>query len=129
MNYYLKYLFIILILIILGSCTTKELDVGYGRPCFNKSNEFVYIKVHQYFHWNYALLFQAEVYDSYRYLCQMDFQGNEEVVDIIPVSIAKLSEGNGKICIQTGSYDAYTYIDGELLKFDAAFSPRGEGLK
>lgn len=108
---------VLLILVaLLASCTTRELDLGYGRPCFNSNNELVYIKVHSYFHWNLTYLLGAEVYDYYTYLCYMDLEGNEEVDANILVGIQKLSEGNGIICIQTGEYDAYVYRNRELEK-------------
>jgi hypothetical protein len=60
-----------------------------------------------------------ENWDSYDYLCKMDLDGNEEVIDIVPENISVYhfsSSGNGRICIQTIGYDAYTYIDGEFTE-------------
>ncbi len=116
MKNYLKYIFIVLILIILGSCTTRDLDVGYGNTCFNKNNEIVYLKYHMYFHWNYTLLLSAEVYETHKYISYMNISGDEYIEEIIPGQIPpdRISEGNGRLCIQTIGYDAYTYIDGEF---------------
>jgi hypothetical protein len=79
----------------------------------------------------------ADVYDRCKYICKMDLYGNEEVIDIVPenISVYHFScAGNGRICIQTGGYSAYTYIDGKFKEvlsgriYAAQISHNGEKI-
>ena len=133
-----KYsLFIVLLMVLLlVSCGPKKLNVSYGNTCFNQNGEIVYVKRHFYKYDDITMIDDGVSYDLYRYLCKMDLYGNEEVIDIInsPTVIYNLSEGNNKICIQTGKNEVYTYINGNLKKvldgqiYEAMISYDGEKI-
>ncbi len=105
---------IFIIMLTMFSCGPKKLSVSYSNTCFNADNEIVYLKTHSYEYFNLGMMDDGVSFDTHKYICKMNLNGNEEVVDEVSISGVRMSEGNGKICIQTGGYDVYTYIDGEL---------------
>ncbi len=107
---------IFIIMLTMFSCGPKKLSVSYSNTCFNADNEIVYLKTHSYKYFNLGMMDDGVSFDTHEYICKMNLNGNEEVVDEVSISVVRMSEGNGKICIQTGGYDAYTYIDGEFAQ-------------
>ena len=115
----IKMFFWFFLCIYLLSCSPTEVWVNLSNTCFNKNNEIVFIRSQEYRslsfveHMDYAG-------PTYTYLCKIDLYGNEEILTIIPPEIQsdyiKISEGNGRICIQTHYYEVYTYVSGEFRK-------------
>ena len=117
MRKHINYILLVFFLLFFLSCGTKRLSVGYSNTCFNKNNEIVYLKYHDYDYFHYSGLPDSPYGGKvYTYLCKMDIKGNEKVIDIIngTTLIYNISEGNGRICIQDSRYSAYTYIVGEF---------------
>ena len=118
MKNYIYTVTLILFITLLASCSNRELSVGYGNTCFTKDNEIVYIKHHSYLNFNYFMFLSQEEYESFKYICKMDLNGNEEVIDMVPegIAISHISEGDGRLCFQTHYYEVFTYDSGEFRK-------------